>query len=158
MKSLRLFNFLLSVALFFLFLFFLPLSSYAESSEDEGKKDNKEVVKTGTIASSSRLGAKSKGAVETEVSDGSIPGDKPNVIQASVSTRGKGYCDVKVLNVSEENSYSVSFNVIGRDKKGAKVINQSFSASLSPKGQTVKQVECRDYSMEVLLRSAKKKE
>ncbi|HQH27288.1 MAG TPA: hypothetical protein PLP17_07825, partial [Oligoflexia bacterium] len=89
--------------------------------------------------------------------DGATPGDDQNVISASVSQIGRGECQATITNTSNVNSYSVSFKVVGRNERGSKLVDKSYSASLKPQQKVTRQMDCpAEANMEVVLQSARK--
>lgn len=116
-------------------------------------KEPEEKVHTGTIASSGRFGT--TGGVDVD-SSGASPGDEVSVVSASIVRKSKNECVAK-LNNNGKKTYSVSFTVIGEDRRGNKVISRTFSGSVAPKGTLERQVNsCReDLNLSVQLNSAK---
>ena len=135
------------------------LCSSAAIAQDAPKKDEppkvEEKVQTGTIASTGRYGGGTTGLdINT---DGATPGDEQNVISASVSQIGREECAATITNTSVTSSYSVSFKVVGRNERGVKLLDKSYSASLKPKQSVQRTMDCpADANLEVVLQSAKK--
>ncbi len=129
----------------------------AEQKTDKKAEPSKveEKVQTGTIASTGRFGG---GVTGLDIStDGATPGDDQNVISASVSQIGRGECQATITNTSNVNSYSVSFKVVGRNERGSKLVDKSYSASLKPQQKVTRQMDCpAEANMEVVLQSARK--
>jgi hypothetical protein len=127
----------------------------APEVKKEEKKEVKEIIKTGQIAGEGIVNPTGTFNVDT---DGSTPGDQASAIGASVSRMGKDKCDAVVSNMSKDNSYSVSFKVIGKNNlSGQKQSEKYFSATLRPQQKVTRAVSCADNSnMYVELVSAKK--
>ena len=123
----------------------------AGAEKAEKKKD--EVVKTGVVASSSRIGNHASVNVQTS---GDAPGDETSVIAGSISHSGRDVCIARIVNNGEK-EYSVSFSVEGRDERGSKVFDRYFSGTVKAKSTFERQVSGCDpkLNMAVNLKSAK---
>jgi hypothetical protein len=108
-------------------------SAYAEEAKKK-KEEEKEVVKTGIIASQVNAGLSQSVDVST---DGSTPGDESGVIAANVSVLDRNTCVVRVINNGKK-SYSVSYELIGKDLAGSKKFTRFYSSSIQP-GKSVEQ-------------------
>jgi hypothetical protein len=145
----------------FLFCASAVIAQQAENAADKErapavqKEQVEENVRTGIIAGSTRVRDSRAFNVETGAA---APGDETSVIYASVSYVGNDRCEAKVTNNSPENAYSVSFRVIGQDRRGSEALRKSYSASLKPKESVTRSLRCKkEYSMAVVLKSAKKR-
>ncbi len=127
-------------------------SESTESAEPK-KEEEKEPVRTGTIAGSGRF--KETKGINVD-SSGSSPGDEPSVISGAVSRKSQTECVAKIVN-SGKKRYSVSFKVVGVDARGSKVLDKSFSGSVSPGSTLEKTVSsCKTgLNLSVDLRSAR---
>jgi len=121
--------------------------------EKKEKKDSKYVFQKGVIAS---FGDYSGSAAVNATTSDKVSGEKLSPISGSVHRKGD-YCIAVVSNISKDSSYSVSFKVVGTDKRGQNVLSRSYSASLKPGGSTEKEVSCdKEWSMQVVLTSGRK--
>jgi hypothetical protein len=112
-----------------------------------------EKVMTGIIASTAGQGQ--SGAVQVETG-GASPGDDTSAISGGVSNMG-GKCSATLRNASEKNSYRVSFDVIGIDKRGRRAMRKGYSGRIAPKGDLTKTFSCKpDHTMQLKLKSAVK--
>ncbi len=133
-------------------------SAEAKAEEKSAKaKEASETVRTGVIATTGSYGFENTG-VDSDAT-GSAPGDEePSVISGSVSMKSRDECLSQVTNTSPENSYSVSYRVIGRNDRGSKVFSKGFARSLKPGQVDTRDFRCDpNWKMEVELRSAKKR-
>ncbi|MFN8391530.1 MAG: hypothetical protein U0136_14675 [Bdellovibrionota bacterium] len=126
-----------------------PTASGAPQAEATPEKK----IKPGVIASSTKT--KDFAAIDVDTS-GAAPGDEANPITASISHVKDDNCVAKVINNGEA-SYSVSFQVVGTDPRGSKPVNQTFSATIKPKGSVERTVSrCSgNLNLAVVLKSAK---
>lgn len=116
----------------------------AAPAEDDGK------LQPGVIASFGNFPKRT--AVNT--SGNTTPGEKVSPVLARVVRKGAEQCEVVLTNSSKTDSYSVSFEVVGKGPKGDVAMRKSFSASIGPAGSTSRSVGCRkDLNMEVILKS-----
>ena len=124
-----------------------------EEAATEKKKEEK--VQLGVIASTGS-NKRSRG-IDVQTID-SAPGDEPSAILANVTQKTDTSCEIKIENVSKENSYFVGADVEGRNESGRKQFSKYFSASLRPESKMVRSFSCRKgLQMQVVLRKADKK-
>lgn len=121
-----------------LLAFLAAFPAAAQESSDEQKSEEK--VKLGVIAGSSRVG--NTAHVDAEVG-GSVPGEEENPISASVSRTGRERCEIRVSNMSKENSDSVSYVFKALNESGAVVQRKSYSSSLKPGEADSQSLSCR---------------
>ncbi len=117
---------------FILLNFLLVSNSFSEEpthlNAKNSKHEPKEKVHKGVISSSGHYVSNTKvDSYSTEMT-----GESKSVITGSVSHSGKNECVAKVFNSSPKNKYSVSFKVIGKDKRGVKALSRGFSAVIKP--------------------------
>lgn len=145
-----------------LFLVGLPVANVSaqdgateEKPAEEVVVEKKEEVQLGVIASTGS-NRNSRG-VDVQTID-SAPGDAPSAILANVSQKTDTSCEIKLENVSKENSYFVAADVEGYNDSGRKQFSKYFSASLRPESSMVRSFSCRKgLQMQVVLKKADKK-
>lgn len=123
------------------------------SGAKEEKKEEKEKVRLGIIASQGKFADNTN--IETD-SVGAVPGDEVGMITGAIARKSKSECIARLQNAGKK-GYSVSFEVIGTDKSGNKVLSRSFSGTVRAGGSFERNVSgCRDgLNLAVNLRSAK---
>ena len=127
----------------------------SNDSGDSAKVEKKEeIVKTGVIASTPSRGQ--SGAVNVETG-GDAPGDEASTISGGISVTGRNRCTAKIMNSSDENSYSVRYKIQGKNERGSRTLNKSYSAVVGPGKTHSRAVRCNENdAMSLRLLSAKK--
>lgn len=100
-----------------------------KESELKASKMAPKKVKPGIISTTGDY----RGAANIDQeSTGKAGGDDFSVITGSISSSGRNKCTAKVTNNSKHFKYAVSYKVIGKNARGAKVLNRSFSSVIKP--------------------------
>lgn len=134
----------------------ISISAFAQDAKKEAVEntDPKE-LKQGVVASSGKSGASSL-SVEAETGD-SEPGGEASPVSASVNKVGRGKCEAKFTNKSEQSSYAVRYRVTGVAANGRESFRRVFSATLGPKKSSSQSFSCKeDLNLSVELVSGKK--
>lgn len=121
----------------------------------EGSLDSERAPK-GNIASFGSYGQ----AVSIDVDVSSAPGDKPGIISGSIQPINQKKCKLVINNLSQCNSYSVSFVVKEIDTEGRSSSVTSGSPLISTDGSREVQFSCdpkKAYKLEVLSAKGSKK-
>lgn len=101
-----------------------------QKGKDGGKKEKKDLPKTGVLAlymSSASTNVKAPlpwGGVDAS-------GDKPSPLTASILKREDGWI-IRIVNNSTDKGYSANFEFASYDAKGKKIKSDPFSYSLKP--------------------------
>lgn len=98
-------------------------------TEPKKKEEKKEKIRLGVIAAQGKFQRNTDIDVD---SVGSAPGDEEGKITGSVFRKGRNECVARLMN-SGEKAYSVSFDIIGTDERGNKVLTRNFSGTVKPK-------------------------
>jgi len=144
-----------SITVLLLQLILSPVYADDKTSDPcEGSLDSERAPK-GNIASFGSYGQTV--SIDDDVS--SAPGDSPSIISGSIQPFNQNKCKVVINNLSQCNSYSVSFVVKGVDSKGRSGSVTSGSPLISAKGSKEIQFSCdskKSYRLEVLSAKGKK--
>lgn len=133
----------------------ISFSAFAQDAKKEVENTDPKELKTGVVASSQKSGASSL-AIESETGD-SAPGGEASPVSASISKIGRGKCEARFINKSEQSSYSVRYRATGSDANGRESFKRVFSATLGPKKSSSQSFSCRDdLNLSVELVSGKK--
>jgi|GEM_PF-3655642 len=121
-----------------------------DPAQEQEKAKEDLVLRPGVIASKGVING--AGSTDYAVETG-MTGDKASSVQAGIVESG-GKCRLSLKNISEKNSFSLSYEVIGKDDKGRVIFKRPQSSSLKPKESTTSSFSCGSgLNYQVLLKS-----
>ncbi len=129
-----------------------PAATSKPAATPAKKEDSK--LKPGVVAS---YGKFDKGAAVDGAANGNIAGEQQSPVAGSVRFVSGDRCEATVTNLSEKDSYAVSFDVVG-SRGSSRAFSRGYSASLKPKGSVVRSVSgcASDLNVQVVLKSGRK--
>jgi hypothetical protein len=128
----------------------------SEDSKKEEKEEIPEVIRPGVLSSSGRYVGIATADTSTSVS---AAGDEVvTPIGGSVSRLNDEECRSVITNSSPENTYSVSYYVVGSTQSGSQALKKYFSATLGPQASKENIFNCRKgLNLNFVLSSGKKR-
>lgn len=120
----------------------------------ESKKTEETKIKPGVVAS---YGKFDKRVAVDGAANGNIAGEQQSPVSGSVKFLGSDRCKATVSNLSDKDSYSVSFDVVG-SRGSSKSFTRGFSATLKPKESVSRNISgcSSDLNVQVVLKSGRK--